>query len=486
MPQIINSNILSLTAQRNLNRSQGSLATSLQRLSSGLRINSAKDDAAGLAISERFTAQIRGLNQAVRNANDGISLAQTAEGALVESSNSLQRIRELAVQSVNATNSASDRAALNAEVQQRIAEIDRIATQTNFNGNRILNTTGGFSATFQVGANTGEVISTTIDNVSTSQLGVSTNYSTISTENGSTFAARLRVQSANALSSATLNGSSLSDVAAGNTASQKIAAVNASSSGVSAFGFGNALVSGSATADGSAATSEGDVVINGVKIGATAGGTVAQFVTAINAKTSETGVAADASNGATLVLYNATGTTPSASDAAITLTTNNSTVATILGVSQGTTTVAAGQNGAIALNYTVGTTGLTADSTTTAGALEGSTGDTTVTLSSKTLASVDVNSVSGANLAIIAIDQSLGVVNGLRARLGAVQNRLESTVASQQTTAENLSASRSRIRDADFAQETASLTRAQILQQAGLSVLSQANAQPQNVLALLQ
>ncbi|MDX9740383.1 MAG: flagellar protein FlaB, partial [Gammaproteobacteria bacterium] len=138
MPQVINTNIASLNAQRNLNKTQSDLATSLQRLSSGLRINSAKDDAAGLAISERMTTQIRGINQAVRNANDGVSLAQTAEGALGELTNNLQRIRELAVQSANSTNSASDRAALDLEVQQRLAEIDRIATQTTFNGLKVL------------------------------------------------------------------------------------------------------------------------------------------------------------------------------------------------------------------------------------------------------------------------------------------------------------------------------------------------------------
>ncbi|HEY7776403.1 MAG TPA: hypothetical protein VIC02_07655, partial [Kineobactrum sp.] len=157
MAQVINSNILSLTAQRNLDKSQGALATSLERLSSGLRINSAKDDAAGLAISERFSTQIRGLNQAIRNANDGISLSQTAEGALGEVSSNLQRIRELAVQSVNATNSDTDRATLDQEVQQRLQEIDRIASQTSFNGRNVLDGSFG-SALFQVGANVGETI----------------------------------------------------------------------------------------------------------------------------------------------------------------------------------------------------------------------------------------------------------------------------------------------------------------------------------------
>jgi flagellin len=162
MAQFINTNISSLTAQRNLNTSQGSLATSFQRLSSGLRINSAKDDAAGLAISERFTTQIRGLNQAIRNASDGISLAQTGEGSLNEVVNNLQRIRELAVQSANATNSASDRAALDQEVQQRLAEIERVAVQTSFNGQKILDGTFG-SAQFQVGANVGDTINVNLN-----------------------------------------------------------------------------------------------------------------------------------------------------------------------------------------------------------------------------------------------------------------------------------------------------------------------------------
>lgn len=485
MAQVINTNIASLNAQRNLNSSQGSLATSLQRLSTGLRINSAKDDAAGLAISDRMTSQIRGLNQAARNANDGVSLAQTAEGALVETSNALQRIRELAVQSANASNSASDRAALNNEVQQMIAEIDRIATQTNFNGSKILNTTGGFSATFQVGANVSQVISTTIDQVTSSQVGTANNYGTISAENAATFSARLRVQSANALSSSTLNGATLTDVAAGNTAAQKIASVNNSSSGVTAFSYGNALVGASPTADGSAATNAGDVVINGVSIGATAGGTVAQWVTAINASSADTGVAANATAGGTLVLYNAAGTN-FASDKAITLTVNTAAAATALGVSQGTTTVGAGQNGAIVLGYSLGQTTLTANLAATAGALEGSTADTSIALTSTAVSAVSVTSVASSNLAILAVDQAQTTINALRARLGAVQNRLESTVSNLQTTTENLSASRSRIQDADFAAETANLTRAQILQQAGTAMLAQANALPQNVLTLLR
>ncbi|MCK9285611.1 MAG: flagellin domain-containing protein, partial [Rhodocyclaceae bacterium] len=171
MAQVINTNVSSLNAQRNLNMSQSALATSLQRLSSGLRINSAKDDAAGLAIADRMSSQIRGLNQATRNANDGISLAQTAEGALGETNNILQRIRELAIQSANATNSASDRVALQSEVNQLIAEMDRISNTTSFNGLKLLD--GNFSAqTFQVGSEANQTISVSVSGADSTSLGV--------------------------------------------------------------------------------------------------------------------------------------------------------------------------------------------------------------------------------------------------------------------------------------------------------------------------
>jgi len=176
MASTINTNVASLTAQRNLGMSQASLNTSIQRLSSGLRINSAKDDAAGLAISERFTSQIRGLNQAVRNANDGISLAQTAEGALKASGDILQRVRELSVQSANATNSASDRKAIQAEVGQLLSELDRISVTTEFNGQKLLDGSFG-SATFQVGANANQTITATTGNFRTTTYGAQINNS---------------------------------------------------------------------------------------------------------------------------------------------------------------------------------------------------------------------------------------------------------------------------------------------------------------------
>lgn len=384
MPQVINTNIASLTAQRNLNNSQSSLNTSLQRLSSGLRINSAKDDAAGLAISERFSAQIRGLNQAARNANDGVSLAQTAEGALAEVTNNLQRIRELAVQSSNATNSQSDRDALQTEVTQLLNEIDRVAGSTEFNGVKLLD--GSFTgAVFQVGANAGQTI-------------------TIA-------------------STTDANTAALGTASTNTTAGLSVAA-----SGLT--GFATALVAG-------------DVTINGTDIGAIAGaGSAAeragQLVNAINNVSQTTGVGASYDG--------ATGQLSLNSDAAFTIagTANSATEAGFANAAFATVTTATG------------------------------------------IDSLTVSNFAGAQSALALIDSSLTEVNSARATLGAVQNRFESVVRSVQTTSENLSASRSRIVDADFAAETANLTRAQILQQAGTAILAQANSLPQNVLSLLQ
>ena len=384
MTQSINTNVASLNAQRNLSRSQGLLNTSLERLSTGLRINSAKDDAAGLAISERFTTQIRGLNQAVRNASDGISLSQTAESALGELTNNLQRIRELAVQSANATNSASDRAALNAEVQERIAEIDRIAKQTNFNGLKVLDGSFG-SATFQVGANVGETISVSLS----------------------------------------------TDVTA-----SAIGTVNTNGTGGSGFDMSDAVNVEDVTLDfGTAATLDdiGSVVI-------AAGSTAQQAVDAIN-NANISGISAFVNDAGELQVLSGVGEVFF------------------------TEAVAAGSN-------TVGLTGTqTADETA---------GATT------TLTGVAVDTAGGANFALARVDSALTAVNGLRANLGAIQNRFESTIVNLQTVSENLAASRGRIQDADFAAETANLTKAQILQQAGVAVLAQANAQPQLALSLLQ
>ncbi|CAN7363438.1 flagellin [Pseudoxanthomonas sp. LjRoot168] len=401
MAQVINTNTMSLNAQRNLSTSGASLATTIQRLSSGLRINSAKDDAAGLAISERFSTQIRGLDVAVRNANDGISLAQVAEGSLTEIGNNLQRIRELSVQSANATNSSSDRAALNAEVKQLTAEIDRVAKQSEFNGTKLLD--GSFSSQlFQVGANAGQAIA--IDKTVDAK--------------------------ANAL------GGAMFATATFTTATP--------ADGVTALKIEGLQLT---NADGATVTIDTvDVAAQGTAAG-TRDAAAKAMVTAINAKIGESGVYAE---------LGAAG--------AINLTSVKDSV---------------GTNGAFkGIAIETGTwTGGTAPADVAA---------STVATTKQYAANLDISSVKGAQQALEIVDKALTAVNGARADLGAVQNRFTSVVANLQTSSENLAASRSRIRDTDFAKETAELTRTQILQQAGTAMLAQANQVPQNVMSLLR
>ena len=400
----INTNTISLNAQRNLQTNSASLATTIQRLSSGLRINSARDDAAGLAISERFSTQIRGLNVAVRNANDGISLAQTAEGALGEIGNNLQRIRELAVQSANATNSQSDRDALNAEVSQLIDEVDRVAKQAEFNGTKLLD--GSFlGQLFQVGANAGQAIaiSKTAD-----------------------------VQ-ANALGDARfleIGGTGI--ITTGGTATASGAITNISL--LDANGNSIALA---------------DVA---VEIGDTSEEVLNNWVASWNAQIAETGVFATVVNaGTSEVRFN------SVTD-----------WSTSSGAAPATVQVTYGASNATGIASGVGVTG--GVSNTAVSRLE----------------DLAIDSVVGAGQAISIIDKALTTVNSARADLGAVQNRFQSVVANLNTNAENLTASRSRIRDADYAKETAELTRTQILQQAGTALLAQANQIPTTVLSLLR
>ncbi|MCW8988286.1 MAG: flagellin, partial [Gammaproteobacteria bacterium] len=477
MPQVINTNIMSLNSQRNLNSSQNALQTSLQRLSSGLRINSAKDDAAGLAISERFTSQIRGLDQAVRNANDGISLAQTAEGALSESGNILQRIRELAVQSANATNSASDRQALQSEVSQLVSELDRIAASTEFNGQKLLDGTFG-TAIFQVGANANQTIQATTANFRASNFG---NY-------------RVEGAGASAGSESRMGGEMLTvtgslgaetiEVAAGASARDvaETIASKSNNTGVSAF----ALTEELATFDAS-----GAYVVNlqsdnseATKVAFTISGTegndgLAGAITAFNDVSSKTGVTARISeNGEGIILRNSTGNNIGISE---TESNTNSGKLTIGGTSirSGAETEQAAQDDPDApLSGIVVTGQVTFDSDKSFSVV----GDAGETVTNATEASalnsinnMDVSSVDGANLALATVDAALNTVSNQRAKFGAIQSRFGSTIANLSTNSENLSAARSRIRDADFAKETAELTRNQILQQAGTAMLAQAN-----------
>lgn len=705
MPQVINTNIASLTSQRNLTKSQGELGVALQRLSSGLRLNSAKDDAAGLAISERFTTQIRGLNQASRNANDAISLAQTAEGALGEYGNILQRVRELAIQSANSTNSASDRTALQGEASQLLSELQRVATTTQFNGQSIID--GSFTgAQFQVGANANQTILVNVGNAQTSALGSFQVGNTATAVSGTALVG----------GDLTINGTDVG-VSVSGSAESLAAAINSvtSSTGVKASASTTTSSSVSNTLLRNQTLQSGDLLLNGVNIGAVTGSNNvatqgANVASAINNVSTQTGVTASAdlatgaltltsttgkdiaitsSNGvdgldrienatalevrsaaatqstgvttfaggalgraditfvtdvgnaqdgatfsiqgttfeldsgggvtgsnvaisfttadtaatisglaAAVINANTSNVTADGSAATLTLTSDVMTSTTInhtditdgtsgytianaavaaagigfgdtltvggrvyefsvdgtgvatgnVGVSLAATDAGIAQNFLAAVNAeygaartniqasggaaaitltsdllgtgvanlavtesgagvagvstaaaTAGTAGvavafnvqgtLALDSSTQFSIAGNNTAKAGLSSASATLSSidaVDISTVAGANAAIALMDGALDQVNSLRGDLGAVQNRFESTISNLTATSENLSAARSRIRDTDYASETAALTRAQILQQAGVSILSQANSLPQLVLSLLQ
>ncbi len=452
MPQIINTNLFSLNAQRNLNETQNALGTSLQRLSSGLRINSAKDDAAGLAIAERFSSQIRGLNQAIRNANDGISYAQTAEGGLSTATSALQRIRELAVQSANDTNTASDREAINNEVQQLIAEVRRIANSTQFNGQNVLDGTSS-SLSFQVGANQNQTITVSGVDARADILGARTSESASIDQTA--------IDASIAADNLVIQGIAvdLSGLSAGDSVKDIVSAINGitSQSGISAQ-------QATTTTTDALTLAAGAATVNGVNVTLT--GTQATDIAAINALSGQTGVTAAASGGAAVTLSNTDGTDITTTGA---------------GFSAGNDTYQAG----IVL---AGDVSESNTDFTVAGTFAVVTGGTALGASqaNNSVTGTDVLTQSSSTTALLTLDFALSQVNTLRSELGAVQTRFESTISNLQITSENLTAARSRIQDADFAAETANLTRGQILQQAGLSIVAQANSLPQSVLSLLQ
>jgi len=504
MAATINTNIASLNSQRNLNQSQGALATSLQRLSSGLRINSAKDDAAGLAISERFTSQIRGLNQAARNANDGISLAQTAEGGLGTAGDLLQRVRELAVQAANGTNSASDRASLQNEVAQLKQELSRVANTTQFNGQNVLDGTLA-AAQFQVGANANQTITVSIASAKGSDIGsnnletsagvADTTSSGVATAAAATFAAnRVATQVITIAGNGT---SATANITAGDSALKVAAAINQTSpsTGVTALAATEATLSGLALAGTVTFDLKGS---NGtaVSIGATVSSVtdLSAITTAINAQSANTGIFA-VGNGASITLRNEQGediqianfnnTAGAGGTIALTGRDAFSAATTTPAVGAAQTLIPAGNDSSTvggqvkfgsASGYTV--------TTNTAGSLFAATTPNASTLSSVSV--IDVSTTEGANDALAVVDAALTTINNSRASLGAIQNRFAATINNLQTTSENLSAARSRIQDTDFAMETANLTRGQILQQAGTAMLAQANQLPNGVLALLR
>jgi flagellin len=487
MAMTINTNIASLNAQRNLGKTQGALNKSLERLSSGLRINSAKDDAAGLAISSRMTSQVRGLNQAVRNDNDGISLSQTAEGAMQESTNILQRMRELAVQSANDTNSASDRVNIQKEVSQLQAELGRISEQTSFNGQNILD--GSFTAAkFHVGAFADQSITVNIGDTSATSMGAQT-VSTIANVGALAGAADISGNNGVAIQNLVVSGSAASGnlaVALGDSAYDIAELINGASAttGVTASAktevtLDNLVNGGTVTFDLSTSNADGTVGTAATISASVTTTDVTDLASAINAVSASTGVTATLNaTGDGMTLESGLGNDINILDAA-----DSIGAAGVFDIG-GTTLTMAGNDSIVVGGQvtTSSTSGYTVNTDTgvtiLASASEGS------TLSS--VAAVNVGTQTGANAALDVIDQALAFLSSTRADLGAVQNRFESTIANLQSVSENVAAAKARIMDADFAAETANLTKAQVMQQAGVAMLAQANMLPQTVLALLQ
>jgi flagellin len=525
MAQVINTNVLSLNAQRNLNRSQNDLGVAMQRIASGLRINSAKDDAAGLAISDRLTAQIRGMNQATRNAADAISLAQTGEGSLQEITNNLQRMRELSVQSRNATNTASDRQSLDAEFQQLLSEIDRLAETTAFNGRKILDGSLGASV-FQVGANVGETIS--VDVSSSMRTDAIGNYATVSysmvdrtdqTANTAVALAALNTNNgADTLSldvagELVINGTNVAaatDGANGQTDGSAYAlanAINASepTHGVTATATASSVTFTAAqignglnfTEAGTNDTLVYTMSLNGTQVFSQGEGDTAlsatQLASAINGDKTTHGVSATVAANGDLTL-----TANDGRNIDMTESISGSTAAdadAVVGYFGNTLTVVAGQTTFFEGNVYKGGIDLASASSISLDFNDDDGGDlfttvadgaTGVNTQASTIDQSNILTENAADASIYRIDQAINDVDVLRGTFGSIQSRFESTIASLQTAVENQSAARSRIQDADFAEETSRLTRAQILQQAGTAILSQANAVPQSVLALLQ
>lgn len=507
----INTNLYALNAQRNLRKSENPLAQAMQRLSSTLRINSAKDDAAGLAIATRMTTQINGLSVAMRNANDGVSFAQTAEGAMDEMINALQRIYELANQA-SSYNTSSDRNSMNQEVRQLVSELNRIVTQTKYNGEQFLNQAKSINV--QVGVDVNETINISTTSVTPTGMGVSTTYSSTLEASDVALAAAKSYVSGGLSGNSTLEGVDLGDAitTASDYRNNSINIINrinqyTASHGVTAFSFGNALVSSQSnmvvatTAQSTTFVNSGYLTINGVSIGsfalasgatavATNGGATAiqNLASAINAKSASTGVTASVevvdgadSSDSRLVLTNTSG---AGIDISLDANVENASYITAAPFDSGSTSVTAGANGKIIFNAGLTKTSLAVDSDTSRvfGLMSNT---TSISLTANSVNAVAVTDVGLANVTMLAAKQALDTITSEKAKLGAVQNRLTSTIANLDNVRENITSARSRIMDADFAAETANLTKALIMQQAGISVLSQANTLPQNVLALL-
>ncbi|BDF95028.1 flagellin [Pseudoalteromonas sp. KAN5] len=456
----VNTNVSSLNAQRNLNKSSQGLATSMERLASGMRINSAKDDAAGLQISNRLTSQVNGLAVAQRNANDGISMAQTAEGAMQESTSILQRMRELALQSANGSNSAEDRESLQKEVSALQTELTRIAETTSFGGQQLLDGTFG-TKSFQVGANANETINVSLGNISADNLGQhaikgggTVFDNTVGAATATTYSESTVASNAVVLSGP--NGNTTVDLSAMN-AQEAADAINTAAVGIKAQTSVNATITGLTSADtGTLSVGDKEFDLSGYN------GSLSDLASDLG----KAGINAtyDADAGSILI--------------------EETDVAGVLLVGDAASTAS--------LNGSVGdATGVVVDSqvnlTSTDKFTVGGSGEI-ATVGNSTLddvAKIDLKTAVGSQDALAVIDAALADIDAQRADLGAVQNRFGHTISNLANISENVSASRSRIQDTDFASETAQMTKNQILQQAGTSILSQANQLPQAALSLI-
>jgi flagellin len=486
MSTTINTNISALNAQGSLRKIGLEQNAAMQRLSTGIRINSAKDDAAGLAISTRMTSNIRGMAAAVRNSNDGISLTQTAEGSLASIQDNLQRIRELAVQSSNSGNSASDRTSLNLEAQQLISEIDRVATNAAFNGSKLLD--GSFAnQDFQVGAgnNADDRISISIGNAKANALGgggaTGTTSKTSTAVTAVAFGAGDVTINGFAVGASVTDGVSSTEASA--SAIAKANAINAISgqTGITAKADATVVSLGALTSTTDEITAAGSLTINGVDIGAlSTTGSVAerrlQLIGAINNISAQTGVVASASDTAGVITLTAqdgrniiADVTNTGSLRGIADTTARSTVTLTSSTSKSTVTMGGTTAGLAKIGLSSGSVDLAATSTTLG-----------------FVSSVSLATQASSQSALSVLDKAIDTITNSRANLGAYQNRFEAAISNLQTTSMNLSASRSRILDTDYAKETTNLAKSQIITQAATAMLAQANQSAQSVLALLK
>ena len=489
----INSNIGALGAQASMNRANEAMSTAMSRLSSGLRINSAKDDAAGMAIADKMTAQIMGMGQAIRNATDGKNLIDTTESAHGEVSNMLQRVRELAVQSANDTNTGSDRGNIVAEARQLVAEINRVAQNTTFNGMKVMD--GSFqNKSFQIGADAGQSLSISIDSAAATDIGANTLRSNvaIAASGGVTAGARLSISGQ--------AGSASIDVTAGMSAQDLASAVNAASpqTGVEATATTKAKISGMTQ------TGLVSFQINGTSIGNVAianTGDLRAMRDAINSKSTTTGVsAAMGANNGEIILTDATGKN---------INITNYTAANSGGANQaemfvtglnadGTEADAAGNTDRVTVTNAAATASVTGqvaftstksftvNSTALGGSDVGFFSATANTSALESVASIDLSNAESAAKAIGVLDTALKQIASSRGAMGAISNRLDSTISNLTNISTSVQAAKSQIMDADFAAESTALARGQILAQASTAMLAQANASKQNMLSLLR